>query len=197
MREQRSLLNFAILIVVSSATAVFILNNARKAIAEIDVLNSRPVIAQRQFIADDDKKIDTSNWKTYRNEEFGFEVRYPENWRVRDITTQLGVSTDWLAAFALNPETRPTGDFFNVVIWDNNKVHKEDFPCSGERRGMDVSIDGVIHTKCLFKLLSDATLNNFGVHIEKGGLLFNLSCTDIETIGSQCDLVLSTFKFIK
>jgi hypothetical protein len=24
--------------------------------------------------------IDTSNWKTYRNEEFGFEVKYPEGW---------------------------------------------------------------------------------------------------------------------
>lgn len=29
--------------------------------------------------------IDTSNWKTYRNEELGFEVRYPEGWRVEEI----------------------------------------------------------------------------------------------------------------
>ena len=26
-------------------------------------------------------KIDTSNWKTYRNEQYGFEVRYPEVWK--------------------------------------------------------------------------------------------------------------------
>jgi hypothetical protein len=26
--------------------------------------------------------IDTSNWKTYRNEEFGFEVKYPEGWEI-------------------------------------------------------------------------------------------------------------------
>lgn len=25
-------------------------------------------------------EIDTSNWQTYRNEEFGFEVKYPEDW---------------------------------------------------------------------------------------------------------------------
>ncbi len=28
-------------------------------------------------------KIDTSNWKTYRNEEYGFEVKYPEGWEMR------------------------------------------------------------------------------------------------------------------
>jgi len=28
--------------------------------------------------------IDTSNWKTYRNEEYGFEVRYPTNWEVEE-----------------------------------------------------------------------------------------------------------------
>ena len=30
----------------------------------------------------ENSEIDTSNWKTYRNEEFGFEVRYPEEWGV-------------------------------------------------------------------------------------------------------------------
>jgi len=27
-----------------------------------------------------EEQIDTSNWKTYRNEELGFEVKYPEKW---------------------------------------------------------------------------------------------------------------------
>ncbi len=35
--------------------------------------------------------IDTSNWKTYRNEKYGFEVRYPGEWSVK--TSQLGVRT--------------------------------------------------------------------------------------------------------
>ncbi len=26
-------------------------------------------------------EVDTSNWKTYQNEEFGFEVRYPNEWK--------------------------------------------------------------------------------------------------------------------
>lgn len=40
------------------------------------------------------EQIDTSNWKTYRNEEYGFEIRYPEDLIVKDegISTGGGVS---------------------------------------------------------------------------------------------------------
>ena len=29
-----------------------------------------------------ENKVDTSNWKVYRNEKFGFEIKYPVNWEV-------------------------------------------------------------------------------------------------------------------
>lgn len=32
---------------------------------------------------------DTSSWKTYRNEQYGFEVRYPENWTIEEDRINL------------------------------------------------------------------------------------------------------------
>lgn len=36
--------------------------------------------------------IDTSNWKTYRNEQYGFEVRYPQDWNVEEDYARAGNS---------------------------------------------------------------------------------------------------------
>ena len=33
--------------------------------------------------------VDTSNWQTYRNEEYGFEVRYPEGWGIKEENNKL------------------------------------------------------------------------------------------------------------
>lgn len=38
----------------------------------------------------DSSNIDTSSWKTYRNDEYGFEVKYPEEFKVDDNPTDTG-----------------------------------------------------------------------------------------------------------
>ena len=49
------------------------------------------------------EQIDTSNWKTYRNEELGFEVKYPEEWGVK----KMKFVTIWPAPVPIDCEKTP------------------------------------------------------------------------------------------
>ncbi len=40
-------------------------------------------------------EIDTSDWKTYRNEEFGFAFEHPPDWHVQRIRADLGKNEVW------------------------------------------------------------------------------------------------------
>ncbi len=42
-----------------------------------------------------DNTLDTSNWETYQNEDFGFEVKYPADWEVDDEIENLSRVIFW------------------------------------------------------------------------------------------------------
>jgi len=51
--------------------------------------DNQPVLDAGSEINNQQSEIDMSDWQTYRNEEYGFEVRYPEGWEMKEENNKL------------------------------------------------------------------------------------------------------------
>ncbi|MFA6215152.1 MAG: hypothetical protein WC768_01115 [Patescibacteria group bacterium] len=68
-------------------------------------------------IATTTEEIDISDWKTYRNEEYGFEFKYPEDWKIQEKFFQTN------ELFVLKGESRlailPNGELDLGLPYEN------------------------------------------------------------------------------
>jgi len=77
------------------------------------------------------KKMNMSNWKTYRNEEFGFEVKYPQSWTFGEWkcdAKKCGFPNDVVEGVVFNaPGDTPGGGTWAVTFLDNtlSTIEKE------------------------------------------------------------------------
>ena len=102
MRDKRSLLNFGVLLIVAVGTASFVLNKGLNAIAEVDRMSNTPLYRAERDLLAEGKTADTTTsstsltagWKIYRNQKYGFEVKYPPEWQFKDFgSTGAGLAT--------------------------------------------------------------------------------------------------------
>ena len=97
---QRSVISFLAIIIFGTGAAIFVVKKGNDAADEIERLNEEVFSVHRAAfvqLSDDVSKngiIDTSNWKIYRNEKYGFEFRYPG-----DITVIFNKETDTLRVY--------------------------------------------------------------------------------------------------
>ncbi len=130
------------------------------------------------------RTFDISGWQTYRNEKYGFEVKYPEDWYIQnDMTTILPELTIASKPKSKNAEGigRPAGGMW-LDIWQTT--------CDMETNGFIFSRLEPGQNGIWYKIICKEDIQIDLGHSPMGGKQIR----DYEILLGQ---ILSTFKFIK
>ena len=145
--------------------------------------------------------VDTTNWKTYRNEEYGFEFKYPNDWVqcvgiypknflcVKDSTPESNViGPDKLELFLAN-------DFFKGItninqLKTNLDNNKGEFSLPIVKKQIN-GVDFVLAGGC------DAGCDHHSLVFLRDGSLLEISYTADGEASVTKDKILSTFRFVK
>ncbi|MBI2097688.1 MAG: hypothetical protein HYT46_02025 [Candidatus Vogelbacteria bacterium] len=120
-------------------------------------------------------EIDTSNWKTYRNDEYGFEVKYPEEWCVGRINQTPSQNCEGYVSVDSIPPGRYSVESYNPVVIGGR--------AAGETGWTD---PGAYMAKLI--IFSDPSISI--------SLSFQIGPNDAQK-QATADQILSTFRFIK
>jgi hypothetical protein len=142
------------------------------------------------------------NWKTYRNEEYGFEVKYPKEWQSNDYS--LSKVTSGERHYVQFVGDGQMSDF-SVGIWDstvkNSQIISNEFAGLNFKEENNVSIANKSATELIYYGPSQILggMHTYRLYIVRVGeyayALYGGLCMDEQT--SKCNQILSTFKFIE
>ncbi len=155
---------------------------------------------------------DTTSWKTYRNEQYGFEFKYPAAWRMDTYDgspTLLGGEALSLQIYSYpenntyNPgapvpqnEIKIEGDVYRTV-GSLDELIKKLGGFNNVVRTEDIVINGVVGKK-VWTHDEEFGMEVLGVYYVDGGRGFSLTSWPSNSIYlNEFDQILSTFKFIK
>ena len=174
-------------------------NNSEEKFIYIQLMASTPSFWEWNSIEILKDQINTSNWQTYRNEEFGFEFKYPEDWIKKNIE-DVYFAIQFRKDISFDHPRRFTEINININKNSKNLSLEEiisDFENSGRIYEQKEYI--AINDKKVFK----AEIANWGMVSGKQFLIVGekywhdivVDGTNVED--NEIDQILSTFKFIE
>lgn len=165
---------------------------------------------ESEFTLTPPPKDETADWKTYRNEEYGYEIKYPKDWEARDYTQEncfpqnpcvssIGIHspipTDWIGvAIFDNP------DMLSVKDWLSKFRKLEELEKLEEFSLKEVEIGGTkgLRLTYLPSRPGAVTLQD-AIYISKRGFVYMILLPGLPSpeIQEAIDQILSTFRFFQ
>lgn len=115
---------------------------------------NQPVMTPAQ--TDSENSVDTSDWKTYRNEEYGFEVKYPKDW---SLSEEAGDNGHRSAISLMSPETQDLVERRRVSeTCDLSFYYYDSIMSEPENRDRATTIEEMVSQNELVRKIGSTTL---------------------------------------
>ncbi len=137
---------------------------------------------------------ETEGWKTYRNEEYGFEFDYPRDWNLKEeVIGMQGVllnqQNDDLGSGAVSiSRSNFAGTLKDFIITDNNNFNILE--------NKILKYSDINWTYQLSQDKREPTLQFITVYAEKNGAIYSVASRNFDSPKELINKILETFKFI-